>query len=708
MTFLNPLVLFGLAAAAIPLIIHLFNFRRPKKVDFSSLAFLKELQKTTMQRVRIKQWLLLALRTLALACLILAFARPTLQGSLSGALGGRARSSVAVVVDNSLSMSLRDAQGGYLEQAKAWAAGVVDQTAPGDEVFVLTTGDQGGVAPSAYSNRGPALQAVADVQLRPGSAPLTRTLARAAALLEETAHPNREVYLLSDLQRSTFADSAAAGVPAGVRTFLLPVGERTHANVAVTDVRVESRIIEVGQPVRIEATLVNYGREPVEDYVASVFLEGERVAQAAADLAPGAPATLTFTATPQRRGWLAGVVQIEDDDFEHDNQRFFTVNVPEQRNILVVRGEGQQTDYIDLALSPRLAEGRIAFALETIPESNLAATALGGYDALVLVGPRDLSSGEVAALTRYVDQGGGLLLFPSAGAVAEDYNLLLDSLGAGRFSGFSGSLGSGRSIAAFDRVDREHPLFEGVFDRQRARAGAQVESPDVYHAMNYTPESGAEQTLIRLSNGFPFLQEVRHGQGAAFLMAVAPDERWSDLPVRGLFVPLLYRSMYYLSAGEAAGEAALVVGQPGELRLAGVGDAEPLRLRSPEAVEFTPEQRTLFGAVLLQFNPAMLPVPGIYEVYAGTEPVRRLAVNLDSRESDLQPMEVDAAVEQLEGLSEGAVQVLEAGDVAGVVQAIQEARTGVELWNVFLLLALTFLVIEMLVVKHWRPEAVAA
>ena len=128
MTFLNPLLLFGLVAAAIPLIIHLFNFRRPKRVDFSSLEFLKELQKTTMQRVRIKQWLLLLLRTLAIACLILAFARPTLTGGLAGTLGGRANSSIALVVDNSLSRTLRDAAGAYLEQARDLATGLVDQT----------------------------------------------------------------------------------------------------------------------------------------------------------------------------------------------------------------------------------------------------------------------------------------------------------------------------------------------------------------------------------------------------------------------------------------------------------------------------------------------------------------------------------------------------------------------------------------------------
>ncbi len=707
MTFLNPLVLLGLVAAVIPLIIHLFNFRRPKKVDFSSLAFLKELQKSTMQRVRIKQWLLLILRTLAIACLVLAFARPTLTGGLAGTLGGRANSSLALVLDNSLSMTLRDARGAYLDQARDMAAGLIDQTAPGDEVFILTT--TANATPAPYKNRGPALDALAEIAPQPGATSAARTLARAAALLDEAAHLNKEIYLISDLQRSTWLDTLQTVVPADVRTVLLPVGDRTYANVAVIEVRVASRIVEVGQPARVEAVLVNYGTERIQGYVASLYLEGERVAQATADLEPGVPAEVAFAVTPQQRGWLAGLVQIEDDAFEQDNVRYFALHVPEQRRILLVRGEGQRADFVELALSSQLTRGRVAFEVETIPEAALAATTPGGFDAVVLLGPRDLSSGEVAALSRYVEEGGGLLFFPSEAARAADYNALLGSLGGGAFSGFSGAVGAGRAIAAFDRVDLEHPLFEGVFERQGPRGQAEVESPDVYYAMNYTPGAGAEQTLIQLTSGFPFLQEIRHGRGAAFVAASAPDVGWSDLPVRGLFIPLLYRSIYYLSSGESVQGEQLVVGQAGELRLTGVTETAPLRLVAPDGEEVTPEQRSLFGAVLLQTD-ATLRTPGLYEVRAGERLVRRVAFNLDSRESNLQAYSPKEAAERLAGATGAKVRVLDpgTGDAGGVIAAIEAERTGVELWNVFLLLALLFLVAEMLVSMQWRPEAVAA
>ncbi|NBC17641.1 MAG: hypothetical protein GVY18_10045, partial [Bacteroidetes bacterium] len=575
------------------------------------------------------------------------------------------------------------------------------------------TADASTSAPTAFTNRSPALDAIDEVQAQAGAQTLDRMLQRAAVALADVTTPNREIYLLTDLQASTMTDTlelpSAGPFPEGTRAILLPVGNRTYSNVAVTDVQVQSRIVEAGQPAQVAATLTNYGTEPIAGYVASLFLEGERVAQATADLDPDVATTVTFTVTPQRRGWLAGEVQIEDDAFEHDNRRHFTLHVPEQRQVLIVRGQEQRTDFVELALSSELTQGRVTFEVETIAEDALAATGLGNYDAVVLLGPRDLSSGEVAALTRYVDAGGGLMVFPNQGAQAPDYNALFTRLGGGTFSGFSGTFDSGRTIARFDRVDREHPLFEGVFDPSSRRGQGEVESPEVYYAMNYSPGSGTEQTLIRLTNSFPFLHEVRHGSGAAFVVAVAPDPAWSDLPVRGLFIPLLYRSIYYLSAGESVQGDRLLLGQPGEIRLTGVDEAVTLRLVGPDGEEYTPEQRTLFGATLLETD-ATIRTPGIYDVRAGDDVVRRVAFNLDARESDLQPRAPDVAAVDLSTSTGIPTLTLDADDRAPdeVAKTIEARRAGLELWNVFLGLALFFLVAEMLVARRWRPEPAAA
>ena len=699
MTFLNPLVLLGLAAAAIPILIHLFNFRKPRTVEFSSLAFLKELQKSTMRRVRIKQWLLLALRTLAIACLVLAFARPTVQSGWATVFGGTVQTSTALVLDNSLSMTVRDAQGELMTQAKELASAVVETAEPGDETFVVST-VRGTGRPAAFDNAGPALDAIEETEPEPGAGTTGESLARAFALLDGAENPAREALIVSDLQASTFIDSARVPAPEGVRVTLLPVGERVHSNVAVTDARVLSRVVEAGQPVEVEATLVNYGTDPVEDYVASLYLDGERVAQAAADLEPGVPSAVRLTATPQRRGWLRGEVRTEADEFEWDNTRYLTLHVPETRRVLLVEGADQRADLVELALG--LGGEQTRFAVTTVPESALAAQDLDAFDVVVLVGPESLASGERAAVARFVQSGGGLMVFPSERAEAADYDALFTALGGGSLGAGVGTLGGAAPVAQFGRVDLEHPLFEGVFEDG---LGSRVESPTITFARPYVPGAGDENTLIDLSTGAPFLQEIRSGGGTALVFAVAPDPRWGDFPVRGLFVPLLYRAVYYLAADADVSES-LVVRQPGALRVSGA--AEGLRLIG-DGTEFVPEQRSVPGGVLLEIDEGVTE-PGVYDVMDGERLVRRVAFNPDARESDLAVLAPEEARRQLAEATGTEVRLLDAAGGRGrtAAEQIAEERTGVELWNVFLGLALLFLIAEMLVAMQWKPEAVAA
>ena len=689
-----------------PLFLHLFNLRQPQTVEFSSLAFVKELQESAVQRVRIKEWLLLALRMLAIACLVMAFAQPTLTGSLGGAVG-TAPTTHVVVVDNSLSMAADGDGGSYFDQAVQHAQGVLDAVEEGDEVLLWPTARTEERRPAPIANADVARQALAELEPQAGGAPLAQALERAAQAASESDLPQTALYVASDFQASTLGDSLEAALPDDLPVQLLPVDTRRQSNVGIADVTVTSRIAEVGQPVQLEATLVNHGPDPLPDYVASVYLAGERVAQATTTLEPGLETTVSFTVTPQERGWLGGAVATEDDDFPADDRHHFTLHVPEERRVLRVRGEGQAPRYVDLALSSEMIADRIALRTTSIPEQDLASAELGQYDAVLLVGPRSLSSGEVEALARYVNRGGGLLLFPNAQARPDDYNALLGAVGAGSVRGFSGALGADRTVASFGRVDLAHPLFEGVFQRQRGDAEASVEQPDLHYTLNFRPSGQSGQSLIELSNGRPFLHEVRHGSGRLLLMAVAPTRAWSDLPVRGLFVPLLYRSVYYLSASTSVAGKQLVAGRPAELRVTGVAPAASLRLVGPEGLELRPEQRNLFGATLLILDTAPV-TPGAYAVQDGATQVQCIAINSAPAESNLRSAPPATAAQTLQAATGASVQAVSEAGSTDLAEALRTRRAGVEIWNVFLALALGALLAEMGVARLWTPERASA
>ena len=181
--------------------------------------------------------------------------------------------------------------------------------------------------------------------------------------------------------------------------------------------------------------------------------------------------------------------------------------------------------------------------------------------------------------------------------------------------------------------------------------------------------------------------------------------------MRGLFVPLLYRAVYYLAADADTGEA-LTVRQAGALRVSGTrpsGGTEGLRLVGPDGAEFAPEQRSVPGGVLLEIDDTVRE-PGVYDVMQGDRLVRRVAFNPDARESDLTTLAPDEARRRLIAATGAEVRLLNAAGGQGLAAAerIAEERTGVELWNVFLMAALLFLLAEMLVAMQWRPEPVAA
>ena len=677
MAFINPLILFGLIAAAIPLLVYLFNFRRPQRLDYSSLALLHALQRTTLQRIRIRNWLLLLLRTLALCVLVMAFARPTLTDSAGTRFFGRSSMSAVLALDASLSMMQRDSDGTRLEQAKSAAQAIIESAEPGDELFILSEKAQHLETPDVLLNRAPT----------PATQTASSIIRSAGALLaQEASHLNKIVYYLGDLQESTLLDSIQIPLDQGVRVMLVPVATtETRPNVGVADVQVTSRIVDPGTPTTIQATVVNHGISTIEDYAVSLYFGDERVAQTSIALAPEVPVRVTLRGAPTMRGWLAGYVTTEDDGFEEDNQRYFTLNVPARRDILLVHGNEAQTDHVELALSLR-SESE-ALSTTKIPQRALAATLLSNYSTIFLISPDELSTGEAAKLQQYIENGGGLLIFPAADPTST--NALLETVGAGRVS-------IQELETSVDEADFEHPLFEGVFTAsERAQ---RLEAVTVYRSARYVPgTAGAEQTLITLLDGAPLLQEFQYGNGRIFFMAVAPDLIWSDLPVRGLFIPLMYRAAHYLSAGGSVQGEQLLVGHQTSIRIPAVQGN--IMVKTPDGTELMPPQRQVFGASLLDLD---IDSPGVAEVLAADVSVRLLSVGLDPLESRLVYMEPEEASEALAEALDAPVELLNAASREGVSTAVNRARTGLELWRHFLVLGLILLAAEMMLASRWR------
>ncbi len=699
MTFLNPLALLGLFAVAIPLLIHLFNFRKPREVNFSSLTFLRELNKTAMKRVRIKQWLLLALRILALASLSLVFARPTVQSRLATLIGGDGSSAVGLIVDNSRSMSLRGSRGEYFENAKAVAHELLESLEASDEFMMMTTNGESSVSPGVFDNPSSAHLAVDEIQIADGLPNLHGAISQTVERLEESGKPNMELYILTDGQSSSLPDTTSVETDAGINVFVSPLRSEAINNVGISAVQVGSEIVEPGRPLRLVAKLTNYGDEDYDSYGSSVFVDGKRVAQASAALPAGQTVEAEFAFTPQSAGWLSGYVELESDVYEPDNVFNFSVFIPDTYRILIVGGDGADASYVETSLRAR---EDASFDIAQVQEQRLAASNLSVYEAVILVGVATLSSGEVDNLSGFVRQGGGLLVFPGGNSVLEDYNALFSALGGGSLNPFIGTEGA-KAITRVESVELDHALFSGIFET--ADGPLRVERPEVYRTADYVPRAATEQTLARFGNGKPFIQEIRAGNGAMLFCAVAPDPTWSELPLRGLFVPLVNRSIYYLATSVRQVDASLRAGVEGRLALAGNLSPGSARVLSPSGIEYFPEVRRTFGGVTLEFGSGF-DETGHFDVFSGDELIQQFNVNFPTEESDLGIYNNEELQKVISSVTNGEVTLLDIGRIgeSDLAETIQTARSGVELWYAFLLISFILLLLEMLVAKAWRPE----
>ena len=241
----------------------------------------------------------------------------------------------------------------------------------------------------------------------------------------------------------------------------------------------------------------------------------------------------------------------------------------------------------------------------------------------------------------------------------------------------------------------DHPLFAGVFDS----ASPRPESIDIRRIARYRPGGADETTLVGTQTGAPLLQEIRSGEGSVLLFGVAPDLGWSDLPQRGLFVPLLYRAAAYLAAGSSVADTGDLASE-GSIRVEGAEAGAALRLVGPDGTALSPPQRTVPGAVLLDAGD-VVGQAGLYRVVQGERTLRVVAVNEDARESDPAALDPAEAARRLEAATGRPVRLVP--DAAALAASGESA--GVPWWTVCLALALACLVAETVVASRWRPAS---
>ncbi len=685
MGFLNIAFLVGLVAAAVPIVIHLLNRRRVKKVKFSSLEFLDEVNKQRMRRINLRRILILILRTLAILALVFAFARPTLRSGLLFA--GSAPKNVIVCLDASFSMGAAMETGTAFDVAKQIAGDIVDEAGGSDAINVVAFAKHADVLlEQGTRNKGVVKTAIDRVSVTAETTSIRGAIERALDLIEKSDVPGGEIFVVSDFRAaedSSFVDEAA--IPDNVRVYFIPVYDEDVDNVSIDRVGVPRKLLRPGEVVKVSVTATNHAREANASVPLEIVVDGDRKAEQVLDLAAGASQTVTFPLSLAEPGRYHGRVAKNRDRLPPDDDRFFLIEVSNTIPVTVVAGRRRAASadapvpsvfYVEKALNPRgTSEGE--FNVRVIDERDVTASALPGSGVVVWVDPQNLEPKRMVLLERHVRRGGGLLVFLGNA----DPSILNDTA----FRALVGIRGaaekSAESRAAFTSFEKAHPVFN-LFTKDELELLSRAKVRTYVSARGVAPDSA----IAYVGGGDPAVWECVRGRGRVLVFAAAPDLATGDVPLSPMFLPLIHTSVSYLaSSGEAPGADEHLIASPIAFAVSQAGlDESQLTIRDPEGEALKPSigERSA-GEVQVGFDrPAH---PGFYRLFRDTTRVAEVAVNVDTRESNL-------TVSSLADQRPKSVSVVRAGE--GFRTDLRQAKEGREVFAAFLLIAVAALVAE--------------
>ena len=680
-SFLAPAFLVGLAALAVPVLVHLIHRERKEVVAFPSLMFLHQIPFKSVRRQKIRHWLLFALRCLALALLVVAFARPFLQarGTQTIAAGTGARE-VVILVDRSYSMGYGDRWRRALEAAR----GTINGLGSDDRATVVFFADRAQAVTEATSDRAQLLAAVSDA--RPGSgrtryAPALRLAQQIAANSEL---PRREVVLITDFQKVAWDGSEEISLPAGTTLTRVNLAGGDVSNLTVTGVELHRDLSEGRERVTATARLAARGGTAFKDAPVTLTVNGRALETRKVTVEPNAAATVTFAPIALPDGSSRGTVHTGGDALPVDNSFHFVLSRGQALSVLVVEPPDARAS-ASLYLTRALAIGdQPPFRVQRKRSGDLRGADLEGRS-LVILHDAPFPQGEMGRRLRaFVERGGGLLVALGERSSARGWSGGTDLLPAEVGSLVDRTADRGGLLGY---LDRDHPALS-LFGAPRSGdfSGARF-----FRYRTLTPAAGVS-VLARFDDGAVAMAEREVGAGRVVIWASTFDNVWNDLPVQPVFLPLVQQLAKY-TAGYTPERASLTVGEAldaGETSVRHAGGTP--RAPAPELVATAPSgERTRLGG---NSTPVLeLSEQGFYEVRPASGPgsPRVVAVNLDVTESDLSAMDPEELAVSVGGITSAATVAREAE------ATLEERERRQALWWFLLATALLLLAAETVI-----------
>jgi hypothetical protein len=648
LTFLNPLFLFGLAGAILPVLIHRLTQRKAFPRKFSAVRLLLQSQQVTAKPQRLKHLLLLCLRILTVLGIVFMMARPVL--TRPGIAGLRSGGAKVIIIDNSLSMGFHEQGGERYDLAKKAAKEAV-RGFEGEVAIIPTVDVQTGQTAAKGGQWREAEEALKESETIPlsfGRGDPASALGLAYQRLKDLK-TSKQILILSDMARGDWEtlDLSRLGVVSDAEvTFLRIGGQDRDPNFCVKSVSLIEGEAVVGAPARLEVGISNLS-EKSETKLIQLFLSGIKVDQKSIDVKAGEDGKVYFELFLEKPGWIDGEVRLSEDRLPSDDIFYFPLKVREKVKVLIVDGDprtslkASESYYLLNALRPGGLENS-PFLVRVITEAEVASVDLRPYDAIFLL---NAAKPYPSRLASFLELGRPVFIFLGDRSSPGEYNV---------FTLLPWRIGElrdlGQKLERIAQIDSGRDALKSLSRESESLKSASFR--------RYFKIEGSTRNLLTLGNQDPLLVEAEIGKSRLFLFTSSADLDWNDLPLKAAYLPLI-QGLLKESVGLKGNSlpAGLRVGEP--LKEQG----RPVQIRGPKGG------------------------PGIYQFTLPSGDMRR-GVNPPYEESDLAKM---AEGELQKKFGTIPVKVIEYQE--GKLKDLQAGRK--ELWPLLLAFLMLVLAVEM-------------
>ena len=674
MQFLFPSFLWALLALAIPIIIHLFYFRRFKKVYFTNVKFLKEVKEETSARSRLRNLLTLLMRLGAMAALVLAFAQPFIPVDAEVKKGQKA---VSLFVDNSFSMSALSQDVPLIEKAKQRAREIINAYNEEDEFQILTNDFEG--RHQRLVSKEDALSLVDEIKVSPAVRQMSNVLARQQQVLDATPENNIS-FLISDFQKNITDIESYNDTTLEVN--MVPLQSVQEKNISVDSAWFDAPVQLVNQTNRLVIRVKNHSNEDAENLRLSLKYDGQEKPVGTLSVPAGATAIDSVNISIQRIGWHEAQLSITDYPVQFDDHYFFTFQVAAKIAVLAIN-EGSTNKYLDAAI-----KGVPNFVLTNQQSRNIDYATFPSYQMIILNSLNAISTGLASELNQYVKNGGNLLVFPGSSANIDTYKSFLRAFEANQYVQLV------KEEKAVGAVNYEEFVFKDVYENRRRNLTLPVTQVN-YKLTNFGRSK--EEKLLTYRDGSTFLGKYSFDKGNLYLCAAPLQEDYSNLVKNGeIFVPMLYKMA--ISSAKSQ-QIAYTIGKDDYIETDNrITGSEMVYKLKEAAEEFIPEQTAVGPKVVLGVYD-QVKESGFYNLFLNEEEtLAKYAFNYDRKESQLDYWsEADLKARVGEN-----VNVLTSNEDTDYELLIGQRSQGIPLWRWCLIAALVFLLVEGLLLRFWK------